>query len=209
VSRVVLASASPIRAELLKRAGIGFEIEVAAIDEAAIRDSLKAEGATAEEAADALAEAKAMRVGRRRPDDLVIGADQILDLDGQWLEKPGSEDLARKQLMSLSGRTHRLISAAVVVLGGARAWGATDAVSLSMRRLDAAAIDAYLAAAGAGILGSVGSYQIESIGIRLFERIEGDHFTILGLPLLPLLNFLRQHIDPLPPGEGGERKRAG
>jgi septum formation protein len=190
---VVLASASPIRAELLRRAGIVFEIEAARIDEAALRDGLKAEGASAEAAADALAEAKAMQVGRRRPDHLVIGADQILDLDGDWLEKPGTTERARQQLARLSGRTHRLASAAVVVLSGARAFGAVDAAELTMRRLDPGAIDAYLAAAGPDVLGSVGSYQIEAIGVRLFERIAGDHFTILGLPLLPLLGFLRQH----------------
>ena len=193
MSRVVLASASPIRAELLRRAGIDFEVEVAHIDEPAIRESLKEEGATPEEIADALAEAKAMRIGRRRPDDLVIGADQILDLGGHLLEKPGTVERAREQLASLAGRTHRLISAAVVVIGGTRAWGTTDAAHLSMRALDAPAIEAYLAAAGPGALASVGCYQLEKIGIRLFERIEGDHFTILGLPLLQLVNFLRLH----------------
>ena len=189
----MLASASPIRAELLRRAGIAFEVEVAHIDEPAIREGLKAENATAEEAADALAEAKAMRIARRRPDDLVIGADQILDLGGEWLEKPGTPERAKAQLASLSGRTHRQISAVVVVIGGARAWGMADAAHLSMRALDAPAIEAYLAAAGPEVLGCVGSYQIERVGIRLFERIEGDYFTILGLPLLPLINFLRLH----------------
>lgn len=189
----MLASASPIRAELLKRAGIDFDVEVAEVDEAAIRESLRAEGATAENASDALAEAKAARVGRRHPDDLTIGCDQILDLDGDWLEKPGTLEAARAQIASLAGRTHRLVSSAVVVQGAHRLWGATDAAKLSMRRLDAAAIERYLAAAGAGILGCVGSYLIEDIGIRLFSRIEGDHFTVQGLPLLPLVNFLRMH----------------
>lgn len=193
MSQVVLASGSPIRAELLKRAGVAFEVEVAPVDEAEIRDALKADGATAEEAAEALAEAKALRVARRRPDDLVIGADQILDVDGDWLEKPGTVDGARTQLGQLSGRTHRLISAVVVALNGARAWAHVDAAHLSMRVLDAPAIEAYLAEAGPGILSSVGSYQIESIGVRLFEHVEGDHFTIQGLPLLPLVNFLRLH----------------
>ncbi len=193
MSRVVLASASPIRAELLKRAGVAFEVEVARIDEGEIRDGLKADGATAEEAAEVLAEAKAMRVTRRRPDDLVIGADQILDLDGDWLEKPGTLENAQGQLAQLSGRTHRLVSAVVVVLGGVRAWAHVDAAHLSMRVLDAPAIEAYLAEAGPQALGCVGSYQIEGIGVRLFERVEGDHFTILGLPLLPLVNFLRLH----------------
>lgn len=193
MSQVVLASASPIRAELLTRAGVAFEVEVARIDEAEIREALKAGGATAEEAAEALAEAKALRVARRRPDDLVIGADQILDLDGSWLEKPGNAEGARAQLAQLSGRTHRLVSAAVVALNGARAWAHVDVAHLSMRALDPAAIEAYLAEAGPGVLGCVGSYQIEGIGVRLFERIEGDHFTIQGLPLLPLVHFLRLH----------------
>jgi septum formation protein len=191
--RVVLASASPIRAELLRRAGVDFEVEVAQVDEPTIRESLAAERAAAEDAADALAEAKAMRVGRRRPDEIVVGADQILDLDGRWLEKPGSLENARTQLATLSGRRHRLVSAAVAVRGGARIWGGIDGAALTMRRLDQAQIDAYLAEAGPAVLGSVGCYQVEGIGVRLFESILGDHFTILGLPLLPLLGFLRQH----------------
>jgi septum formation protein len=191
--RVVLASASPMRAELLCRAGVDFATEVAAVDEPTIRESLAKEGAGAEDAADALAEAKAMRISRRRPDDLVIGADQILDLDGTWLEKPGTVERAKIQLAALSGRRHRLVSAAVVVEGGARIWGGSDAASLTMRRLDDEQIAAYLAEAGPAVLGSVGCYQIEGIGMRLFKLIQGDHFTILGLPLLPLLDFLRQH----------------
>lgn len=193
MSRLVLASASPIRAELLKRAGADFDVEVAAVDEATIRESLKAEGATAETAADILAEAKAARVGRKRPDDLTVGCDQILDLDGDWLEKPGTVEKAREQIAALAGRTHRLVSSAVAVRGAHRLWGATDVAKLTMRKLDAVAIDRYLADAGAGILGCVGSYQIESVGIRLFSRIDGDHFTIQGLPLIPLINFIRMH----------------
>ena len=189
----MLASASPIRAELLTRAGVAFAVEVAHVDEAEIRDALKAEGASVEETAEALAEAKAMRVARRRPADLVIGADQILDLDGSWLEKPGTLEGARAQLAQLSGRTHRQVSAVVVALNGARAWANVDVAHLSMRALDAPTIDSYLAEAGSGVLACVGSYQIEAIGIRLFERVEGDHFTIQGLPLLPLVNFLRLH----------------
>ncbi len=189
----MLASASPIRADLLKRAGVAFEVEAARIDEGEIRDALKADGATAEETAETLAEAKAMRVARRWPDDLVIGADQLLDLDGDWLEKPGTLENARGQLAQLAGRTHRLVSAVVVVLGGVRAWAHVDAAHLSMRALDAPAIEAYLGEAGPEVLGCVGSYQIESIGVRQFERLEGDHYTILGMPLLPLVNFLRLH----------------
>lgn len=190
---MILASASPIRAELLRRAGIEFVVEAAPVDETTIRESLKAEDASADEVADVLAETKASQVARRNPDDLVIGCDQMLDLGGDWLEKPGTVEKARAQLAQLSGRTHRLVSAAVVVQGRQRLWGATDSAQLSMRKLTSAAIDAYLAAAGSAILGSVGCYQIENAGIRLFERIQGDHFTILGMPLLPLLNFLRMH----------------
>lgn len=193
MSRVILASASPIRAELLKRAGIDVVVEAAHIDEAAIRDGMKAEGAKAEEVADVLAEAKALRVGRKHPDDLTIGCDQVLDLDGEWLEKPGTLDKARAQISTLAGRTHRLISSAVVVEGANRLWGATDSARMSMRRLTVDAIDRYLADAGPGILGCVGSYQVEGIGVRLFDRIDGNHFTIQGLPLMPLLNFLRMH----------------
>lgn len=193
MSRVILASASPIRAELLTRAGIEFTVEPARVDEEAIRESLKAEKATAHAAADVLAEAKASQVGRKHPDDLVIGCDQMLDLGGEWLEKPGTAEKAKAQLAQLSGKTHRLVSSAVVVQGRQRLWGATDSAQLSVRKLSSAAIDAYLAAAGTAILGSVGSYQIEAVGVRLFERIQGDHFTILGMPLLPLLNFLRMH----------------
>ena len=193
MSRVILASASPIRAELLTRAGVDVVVEPAQVDEATIRESLKAEGASVEDVADALAETKASQVGRKHPDDLVVGCDQMLDLAGDWLEKPGSLDNAKAQLDQLAGRTHRLVSSAVVVQGRQRLWGATDSAQLSMRKLTSAAIEAYLAAAGPDVLGSVGCYQIEKLGIRLFERIQGDHFTILGLPLLPLMNFLRMH----------------
>ena len=193
MSRLILASASPIRAELLKRAGVDLVVEPAQVDEATIRESLKAEGASVEDVADALAETKASQIGRRRPDDLVVGCDQMLDLEGDWLEKPGTLENAKAQLARLAGRTHRLVSSAVVVQGRQRLWGATDPAQLSMRKLNAAAIEAYLAAAGSAVLGSVGCYQIEAIGIRLFERIQGDYFTILGLPLLPLMNFLRMH----------------
>ncbi len=193
MSRVILASASPIRAELLKRAGVDVIVEPALVDEATIRESLKAEGASVEDVADALAETKASQVGRRNPDDLVVGCDQMLDLGGDWLEKPGTLENAKTQLAQLAGRTHRLVSSAVVVQGRQRLWGATDSAQLSMRKLNSAAIEAYLAAAGPDVLGSVGCYQIEKLGIRLFDRIQGDHFTILGMPLLALMNFLRMH----------------
>lgn len=190
---VILASGSPIRSQLLRRSGIAFEVKTAAVDEAELRDAMKAEGASVEDVALALAEAKALRVARRNPEALVIGCDQMLELDGAWLEKPGARDAAKAQLAMLSGRTHRLVSSVVVALNGARAWHATDSARLTMRKLDEAAIETYLDAAGPDVLGCVGCYQIEGIGVRLFERIEGDHFTILGMPLLPLLGFLRVH----------------
>lgn len=191
--KVILASGSPVRAELLRRAGVDFEVKTAAVDEAAIRDAMKAEGASVEDTALALAEAKALRVARRHPDALVIGCDQMLEIDGLWLEKPGTPEGARTQLATLSGRAHVLVSSVVVFVNGARAWHATDRARLSLRKLDEAAIEAYLAAAGPDVLACVGCYQIEGIGVRLFEKIDGDHFTILGMPLLPLLGFLRLH----------------
>jgi septum formation protein len=188
---IVLASRSAARMALLAAAGVPFTALPSSVDERAVEMPLIVGGATPAEIAAALADAKAVDVGARRPDALVVGADQTLDLDGDRWTKPASLDDAREQLARLSGRTHRLHSAVAVARHGKIAWAHGESATLTMRRLTAAAIDAYLAERGDTALTSVGAYQIEGPGIRLFEAIEGDYFTILGLPLLPLLAYLR------------------
>lgn len=188
---VVLASASAARAALLRAAGITVAIAPAAIDEDAIKAALRADGAGAADVAEALAEMKARRVAPRHPGALVIGADQMLDCDGIWFDKPLSLEQARAQLVALRGKAHVLHTAAVVVRDGERLWHTADHARLVMRPFSDGFLDDYLARIGAAALTSVGAYQLESLGIQLFAKIEGDHFTILGLPLLPLLGFLR------------------
>ena len=139
-----------------------------------------------------MAEGKALAVAAKRPDALVIGADQMLDLDGRWLDKPADLEAAAAQLRLLSGRPHRLIAAVAVAEGGRIAWTQGDAVRLVMRPLSDAFIDRYLAAEGADVLSSVGAYRLEGMGAQLFEAVEGDFFAVLGLPLLPLLGYLRR-----------------
>lgn len=188
---VVLASASAARAALLRAAGITVAIAPAAIDEDAIKAALRADGAGAADVAEALAEMKARRVAPRHPGALVVGTDQMLDCDGIWFDKPLSLEQARAQLVALRGKAHVLHTAAVVVRDGERLWHTADHARLVMRPFSDGFLDDYLARIGAAALTSVGAYQLESLGIQLFAKIEGDHFTILGLPLLPLLGFLR------------------
>jgi len=189
---LVLASGSATRAALLEAAGLAFLRVAPAVDESAVLAALRSAGAPAEEAAVSLAELKARSAtGRSPPGSLILGADQILELEGAWLEKPADLAAARAQLASLRGRTHRLVSAAVVVKDGARIWHATASAELTVRRFTDAFLDAYLARCGETVLGSVGAYRIEGLGAQLVSRVRGDHFTILGLPLLPLLAFLR------------------
>ena len=190
---VVLASASPARRALLRRAGVVATSDAAHVDEAEVKASLRAEGATAGQAAETLAELKAQRVSRRQPGSLVIGADQILDCDGTWFDKPADRGQAAVHLRSLSGRRHVLATSVCVVRDGTRLWHHTAAAGLEVRPLDDAFIEAYLDAAGDDMLASVGAYRLEGLGAQLFSRIDGDYFTILGLPLLPLLDFLRGH----------------
>lgn len=188
---LILASASPARARMLAAAGLDFRAEPAAVDEAALKRTCQAEGAAAADCALTLAEAKARRIAQRHPSALVVGADQILVCDGVWFDKPADLAEARAQLQTLRGRSHELVTAACAVAAGERVWQGLDRPRLLMRAFSEGYLDAYLAAEGEAILASVGAYRIEGRGIQLFDRIEGDHFAVLGLPLLPLLAFLR------------------
>lgn len=190
---LVLASGSATRRALLTSAGLTVTCLRPAVDETETLSALAAAGATAEEAATTLAELKARSVeGRAAPGSLVLGADQILELDGAWLERPADREGARAQLLRLRGRTHRLVSAAVLVRAGSRIWHAVDRAELRVRLFSDAFLEAYLEQAGAALTESVGAYRLEELGALLLERVRGDHFTIQGLPLLPLLGALRE-----------------
>lgn len=190
--RLVLASASTARANLLRAAGLSFAIAPAAIDETSVKRDSHQTGVPAIDCALALAAAKALEVSRRDQQALVIGADQILVLDRQWFDKPRDLSEAAAQLRQLRGRTHTLATAVCVVRGGVRLWHAASAPELTMRRFSDAFLAAYIAAEGDALLGSVGAYWLEAGGVQLFCRINGDHFAVLGLPLIELLGFLRQ-----------------
>ncbi|GAA0297288.1 Maf family protein [Rhodovulum strictum] len=188
--RVILASGSPIRRELLERAGLVFEVMPVAVDEAAIRAGLEAERAPPDEIAETLAAFKAERAAAKAPDALVIGCDQVLAHRGRVLGKPGSPDEARAQLRALRGGPHELLSAVVVYDDLKPLWRHVGKVTLTMRSFSDAFLDDYLDRNWESVRDAVGAYKIEDEGIRLFSGIEGDYFDILGLPLLPLLTFL-------------------
>lgn len=188
---LVLASSSTTRAKMLSEAGLIFEIEKPEVDEADVRLHMIAASATVESGAERLAALKASDVSQRRTNTLVIGADQILECDGKWFEKPGTTAQARDQLRDLSGRRHRLISSVVLAVDGIAVWRHTAEAQLTMRPLGERFLEDYLNAMGDRAFTSVGGYQLEGLGAQLFSRIRGDYFTILGLPLLPLLAQLR------------------
>lgn len=188
---IVLASASVTRAEMLARAGVEVIRDPAAIDEEELKVSFRAAGLTTGEAAEALAEMKAQRITGRHPGRFVVGADQMLECDGRWFDKPRDRDEARAHLRALRGRAHTLVSCVVVVRNGTRVWHHTDSARLVMRPFSDGFVEWYLDAVGDRVSGSVGAYQLEGLGAHLFTRVEGDFFTILGLPLLPLLDYLR------------------
>jgi septum formation protein len=190
---VVLASASASRRRMLTHAGIPHRAEAAQVDESEIKLALQRERATPGEIAETLAELKAQRLSPRYAGALVIGADQILECNGVMFDKPADLDQAAGHLTALSGRRHSLISSVCVVRDQTRLWHHQDRASLEVRPLSAEFIQAYLAAVGEDALASVGAYQLEGLGAQLFVRVEGDFFTVLGLPLLPLLDFLRNH----------------
>lgn len=187
---IILASASEIRAEMLRNAGVRFDVIRARIDEEAIKAALFAESAKPRDVADTLAEMKARKVAERHPQSFVIGSDQVLEFDGNLLSKPASIDEARAQLATLNGKTHRLMSAAVVYHEGEPVWRHVGVVRMHMREASQDYLDDYLARNFEDIRHCVGCYQLEHEGIRLFRRIEGDYFHVLGMPLVELLGFL-------------------
>lgn len=187
---LVLASASQIRQTLLRNAGLEVEVAPARIDEDAIKRALEAEGAPPRDIADALAEGKARKVSSKHPGALVLGFDQVLEHDRQILSKPRAIDEARDQLTRLRGQNHALLSAAVIYENGEPIWRHVGIARLTMRDFSDAYLDAYLARNWDSIRHSVGGYKLEEEGVRLFSRIQGDYFTILGIPMVELLSYL-------------------
>jgi septum formation protein len=189
---LILASQSSGRAAMLRAAGVGIEPHAALVDEASIKDAMVANGAKARDIADALAEAKARKLSRKYPPALVLGCDQIaVTAEGQLLDKPETPDEARAHLALLSGKTHRLVSAAVICENGEPVWRIVDTAQMAMRSLSPAFIDDYVARYWDNIRHCVGCYRIEAEGAQLFASISGSQFTIIGLPLLPVLDYLR------------------
>lgn len=188
---LVLASASPFRRMLLENAGIAFQAKAADIDERAIEGEVERQGSSPEEVALILAEAKARNVGEAFPDDIIIGSDQTMSLGARVYHKPRDMNEARDHLLSLSGRVHQLNSGIVLTRGHDILWKHVSSARMSVRALRPEFIDAHLVRVGKKVLSSVGAYQLEGEGIQLFDKIDGDYFTILGLPMLPLLAKLR------------------
>ena len=189
---LILASGSAARAQMLKAVGVPFEIDKPTLDERAVEAPLRTAGAGGAQIAAALAQAKALEVSARHPGHYVLGGDQTLQVGGDLLSKPDGRAGAKEHLRRLSGRSHQLHAAAVLARDGEILLSMSDVATLTMRELSEDFIETYLNAAGEAVLGSVGAYQIEGLGLHLFERIEGQHPVIMGLPLQPLIEGLRK-----------------
>lgn len=189
---LILASTSATRLQLVQAAGIAVEARNSAIDEREVEKEHRVENESAEAIALLLAREKALAVSRREPGRLVLGADQTLACDGHKFDKPANMEAARSQILALSGRTHYLHSAGVLARDGVPVFSVVSTAGLAMPKMSSAFVDRYLASIGEAALRSVGGYQLEGLGVQLFSNIEGDYFTILGLPLLPLLQALRE-----------------
>ncbi len=192
---LLLASGSEIRAQLLSKSNVGYEIVKPRVDEEMIRRSLEAEGASPRDIADALAEAKARKISAKRPEAVVLGCDQVLDFQGKIFSKPQSMDEARAQLQQLRGQRHMLLSAAVIYHNGEALWRFVGVVRLFMRAFSDDFLEDYLARNFDSIRHSVGGYKLEEEGVRLFEKIDGDYFTVLGMPLVEILSYLTLRGD--------------
>lgn len=188
--QIVLASGSAIRGQMLSNAGIAFEAVMPRVDEEMLKIALNAEGATPRDMADALAEAKARKIGGKHPDKLVIGCDQVLDFDGELLSKPQTPEEAKAQIKALRGKRHSLLSAVVIYYELEPIWRHVGQVRLYMRDISDSYLDEYVDRNWPSLQSSVGGYKLEEEGVRLFSRIEGDYFTILGLPLIEMINYL-------------------
>ncbi len=191
----ILASQSRARAKVLQQAGIQFQAMPAHIDEHAVKQSGKASGMSAAEVTTVLAAMKAEKISQQHPEALVLGADQILVCGDVWFDKAPDIATAKQQLMLLSGKSHMLLTAVVFYYRGNRIWQHLAVPALTMRVLPVGEIEQYLQKTGSDILESVGCYQIEGLGITLFEAIDGDYFSIMGLPILPVLTYLRGRGD--------------
>jgi len=189
---LILATASEVRQSLLKQSGIRFKTQAARIDEAAIKAAMLQEGATPHDIADALAEYKARKVSQKHADAMVIGCDQVLEFRGKLLSKPKNVEAAISQLIELRGQSHKLHSAVVIYENEHPVWRHVGQVRLEMRNLSDDYIAQYMSRNWPGIADSVGAYKLEQEGVRLFSRVEGDYFTVLGLPLLELIGYLTQ-----------------
>ena len=188
---VILASGSSARQRMLKAAGVRFSVQTAAVDEETILQSLQAEQARPRDIADLLAELKALKVSTSHPETWVIGADQVLSIGSTCFQKPGTTEKARQQLLMLKDKSHVLSSAVCVAKNGSVVWRFVGEAKLTMRDFSDKFLQSYLVEAGEDILSSVGAYHVEGLGLQLFSRIEGDAFTIQGMPMLPLLDYLR------------------